>query len=132
MVQQARNLLVQVGMDLAKFRFLIRDRDTKFAAAFDTVFAAEGIQVLATPVRAPRANAYAKRWVGTVRRRCSIGCSSSEAGSCGLCWPNMPTITRCTVHTVPWDRHRFCGLANQLSPRRLGGWRDEIGSWAAP
>src|SRR6266487_5456801 len=66
--QQARNLVMQVDEDLAEFRFLVRDRDTKFTAAFDTLFAAAGIEVLRTPVRAPRANAYAERWVGTVRR----------------------------------------------------------------
>jgi putative transposase len=66
--QQARNLLMNVRTASASSGFLIRDRDQKFTAAFDAVFAAEGIRVLRTPVRAPRANAYAERWVGTVRR----------------------------------------------------------------
>jgi transposase InsO family protein len=66
--QQARNLLMALEDRVGQCRFVLRDRDTKFTAGFDAVFAAAGIGVLRTPVRAPQANAYAKRWIGTVRR----------------------------------------------------------------
>ena len=68
--QQARNLTMQLGEQEWPLRLLVHDRDRKFSRAFDDVLRCEGIEVIRTPVQAPNANAFAERWVRTVRNDC--------------------------------------------------------------
>jgi transposase InsO family protein len=68
--QQARQLAWSLSERATPARFLIHDRDSKFGRAFDDVFRSEGVEIIRTPFRAPQANAFAERFVGTVRRDC--------------------------------------------------------------
>ena len=107
--QQARSLLMGLQERVDRFRFLLRDRDTKFTAAFDAVFVAEGLRVLRTPVRAPRANAYAERW-GTVRREALdrmliLGCRQLRA-----------VLAEYADHYNGHRPHRALGQAPPLGP----------------
>jgi len=69
--QSARNLLADLGERTGQLRHLVRDRNAKFTAAFDAVFAGEGIEPVKIPAQGPRANAYAERFVLTARRECT-------------------------------------------------------------
>ncbi|MDP9342128.1 MAG: integrase core domain-containing protein [Actinomycetota bacterium] len=68
--QQARNLAMALKEEGRSPRFLIHDRDTKFTGPSDEVFRSEGMRVILTPIRAPNANAFCERWVGTLRAEC--------------------------------------------------------------
>ena len=68
--QQARNLIMSLQDRGATVRFLVHDRDSKYSRDFDEIFRSEGIEIIRTPVRAPRANAHAERWVQSLRREC--------------------------------------------------------------
>jgi putative transposase len=79
----ARNLLIDLGERQRQVRFLIDDRDSKFPHALDALLENENIKVIRRPVRAPNANAFMERWVGSVRRECRdrmliIGCRQLE------------------------------------------------------
>ena len=67
-VQQARRLAWKVQDGALPPKFLLRDRDLKFTAAFDEVFNSEGVEIIRLPSRRPVANAFAEHWVGSARR----------------------------------------------------------------
>ncbi|WP_323746049.1 integrase core domain-containing protein [Catenulispora pinisilvae] len=69
--QLARNCLADLGERADRFRYLIRDRDSIFTDAFDAVFAAENIEIKKSAPQCPKMNAFAERWVKTVRAECT-------------------------------------------------------------
>jgi hypothetical protein len=134
--QQARQLSWSLADRASPPRFLIHDRDPKFSGAFDEVFRSEGIKIIRTPIQAPQANAFAERFVGTVRRECLdwiliTGRPSSSAS----CTPTS-IITTAIVRIVAWDswRHsRALLCASPLPAIRSGSTAgiDSVGSFTS-
>jgi putative transposase len=106
--QQARNLARERPDAEGQVRFVVRDRDSKFPRAFDEVFRSEAVRVLRTPVRAPRANAYAERWVRTVRTEMPRLAPHRESDALGAGAPRLRPPTTTTDHTEGsvWSRLR--------------------------
>jgi putative transposase len=107
--QQARNLILDLGDRAGDFRFLIRDRDSKFTALFDEVFTTEGIRVVLTAPQAPRMNAIMERWVGSVRR---------ELLDRILIMNERHLRTVLTEYETYFNEHRPHLALNQASPLR--------------
>jgi transposase InsO family protein len=101
--RQARNLLMDPGERAGQFKFLIRDRDSKFTAAFDEVFAGNGTRVIKTPVRSPRADAFAERFVGTLRRECLDHMLIPASGTSARSWPGTPGTATAIGRTRPYS-----------------------------
>jgi transposase InsO family protein len=107
--QQARNLLMDLGERAGSFKFMVRDRDSKFTALFDEVFRAEGIRIVLTAAQAPRMNAIMERWVGSVRREILDRILIVNAGHL------RQVLTEYEEH---FNAHRPHRALNQASPLR--------------
>jgi transposase InsO family protein len=99
--QLARNFVSDLGERTAAFRFLIRDRDSKFTNTFDAVFASEDIQIKNSAPQCPKMNAYAERWIRTVRAECTDRMLITVNDTCAPYLRNTRSITTPAVPTAP-------------------------------
>ena len=106
--QAARNLFLRHADQLADSRALVRDRGSQFIDAFDEIFRTEGLKILKTPVRTPVANAFAERWIGTIRR---------ELLDRTIIW-NQQQLERLVVDYIDhYNTHRPHRSLDQQSPK---------------
>jgi putative transposase len=123
--QPARNLLMELADRIQQFKFLLRDRDAKLTAAFEVIFASEGVRSLPTLVRTPRAVAVAARWIGTVGRelldRMLIVGQQHRERRCPATWPTTASAAPLTGPGEPLP----CPFHQPASGSR--GWIESAG-----
>jgi putative transposase len=105
--QMARNLMMDLDEHVTSIKFLLRDRDTKFTAAFDAVLGDTGIRVLRSPIQAPRANAIMERWIGGCRR---------ELLDQTMIWNQLHLLQVLRVHETHHHQHRPHRSLGQAAP----------------
>lgn len=100
--QRAGDLLADLGDRAGRFSFLVRDRDARFTRVFGEMFAGNGTTVIKIPPRSPRANAYAERWVRTVRDECTDRMLIFGERHLQVVPADTSTTSTGTVRTGPW------------------------------
>jgi hypothetical protein len=131
LTQLARNLLMDLDDANRGLRFLIRDRDSRFTAAFDAVFTAIDVRIIRTPVRAPRANAIGERFVGTIRRELLDRLLIINQRTPLSCCAGLNATTTVTGRTAPWGRplpHCHYPVAQQPRYTRSNDTTASVGS----
>ena len=108
-VQQARNLLMDLGDTGTRMKFVLHDRDASFTATFDAVFQAAGVRVIRSAVRAPRMNSIMERWIGSCRR---------ELLDRTLIWNQRHLMTVLREYEDFYNNHRPHRSLNQAAPLR--------------
>jgi transposase InsO family protein len=118
--QIARNLSEARESRSTPLRFLVHDRDYRFGEIFDEVFKAEGVEIIRTPWRAPRANAYAERFVRTVRTECLDRITTTKSGPTGASTCEYPRADRQSPSQEPLGRSCAATASVALSTNTTG------------
>jgi len=108
-VQQARNLLMDLEDAGTRAKFVLHDRDASFTATFDSVFQAAGISVIRSAVQAPRMNSIMERWIGSCRR---------ELLDRTLIWNQRHLMTVLREYEDFYNTHRPHRTLNEAAPLR--------------